>query len=83
MSLHARHSCAVSEEPIEVPLPIPKEPEPEFEDAIEPEEVVDMAPKDMPSPYARDAPKFDSSKPEELNHYIRRLEEVKSLYTKT
>jgi hypothetical protein len=59
-----------------VPLPIPEEPEPEFEDAIEPEEVVDMAPKDMPNPYARDAPKFDSSKPKELNRYIRRLEEL-------
>jgi hypothetical protein len=59
-----------------VPLPVPEEPEPEFEDAIEPEEAVDMAPKDMPNPYARDAPKFDSSKPEELNRYIRRLEEL-------
>jgi len=30
----------------------------------------------MPSPYARDAPKFSSDQPEELNHYIRRLEEL-------
>jgi hypothetical protein len=35
-----------------------------------------MAPKDMPSPYARDAPKFSSDQPEELNRYIRRLEEL-------
>jgi hypothetical protein len=35
-----------------------------------------MAPKDMPSPYARDAPKFGSDQPEELNRYIRRLEEL-------
>ena len=30
----------------------------------------------MPSPYARDAPKFSSDQPEELNRYIRRLEEL-------
>ena len=53
-----------------MPLPVPEELEPNFEDAQEQEEVVNMAPKDMPSPYARDAPRFNSDKPEELNRYI-------------
>jgi hypothetical protein len=35
-----------------------------------------MPSKDMPSPYSRDAPKFHHDKPEELNRYIRRLEEL-------
>jgi hypothetical protein len=35
-----------------------------------------MPTKDMPSPYSRDAPKFHYEKPEELNRYIRRLEEL-------
>lgn len=67
-----------------MPLPVPEESENEhFEDAIEsvtidpPIEELNMpGSKDMPSPYARDAPKFNSEKPEELNRYIRRLEEL-------
>ena len=70
VSSHARNPCAVSVEPNEVPLPVPEELEPNFEDAQETEEVVNMAPKDMPSSYARDAPRFNSDKPEELNCYI-------------
>jgi hypothetical protein len=35
-----------------------------------------MPTKDMPSPYSRDAPKFHHEKPEELNRYICRLEEL-------
>ena len=63
-------------EPNKVPLPVPEELEPNFEDAQEQEEVVNMAPKNMPSPYARDAPRFNSDKPKELNRYIWRLEEL-------
>ena len=70
VALHARNMRAVSVEPNKVPLPVPEELEPIFEDAQEQEEVVNMAPKDMPSPYARDAPRFNSDKPKELNHYI-------------
>ena len=76
VALHARNTCAVSVEPNEEPPPVPEELEPNFEDAQEQEEVVNMAPKDMPSPYARDAHRFNSDKPEELNHYIQRLEEL-------
>lgn len=61
-----------------MPLPVPEESETElFEDAVEtntidpPVQATAMpGNKEMPSPYARDAPKFDSEKPEELNHYI-------------
>lgn len=67
-----------------MPLPVPEESETElFEDAVEtntidpPVQATAMpGNKEMPSPYARDAPKFDSEKPEELNRYIRRLEEL-------
>ena len=62
MASRARNTRAVSVEPNEVPLPVPEELEPNFEDAQEQEEVVNMAPKDMPSPYARDAPRFNSDK---------------------
>ena len=34
------------------------------------EQTLNMPSKDMPSPYARDALKFQSEKPKELNHYI-------------
>jgi len=64
-----------------VPLPVPEEPDTDnFVDAVEPEDSVNMPSKDMPSPYARDAPKFSSEKPEELNRYIRRLEELFTKY---
>jgi len=68
-----------------VPLPVPGESETEFfEDTLEPTTIdppveataMPGGTKEMPSPYARDAPKFDSEKPEELNRYIRRLEEL-------
>jgi len=45
-----------------------------FEDTIE--EEADMPAKDMPSPYSKDAPKFNFEKPGELNRYIQRLEEL-------
>lgn len=35
-----------------------------------------MSSNDMPSPYSRDAPKFDYKNPEELNRFIRRVEEL-------
>jgi hypothetical protein len=69
-------------DPTQVPLPVPEETETDnFEDAIEPDETSDMPSKDMPSPYARDAPKFHYEKPEELNRYIRRLEELFSKHS--
>ena len=69
-------------DPTQVPLPVPEETETDnFEDAIEPDESSNMPSKDMPSPYARDAPKFHHEKPEELNRYIRRLEELFSKHS--
>ena len=54
-----------------MPLPVPEEPDTDnFVDTVEPEDSVNMPSKDMPSPYAKDAPKFSSEKPEELNRYI-------------
>ena len=35
-----------------------------------------MSSNDMPSPYSRDAPKFDYKNPHELNRFIRRVEEL-------
>jgi hypothetical protein len=35
-----------------------------------------MSSNDMPSPYSRDAPKFDYKNPQELNRFIRRVEEL-------
>ena len=64
-------------DPTQVPLPVPEEPDTDnFVDTVEPEDSVNMPSKDMPSPYAKDAPKFSSEKPEELNRYIWRLEEL-------
>ena len=64
-----------------MPLLVPEEPDTDnFVDAVEPEDSVNMLSKDMPSPYARDAPKFTSQKLEELNRYIRRLEEFFTKY---
>ena len=68
-------------DPTQVPLPVPETETDNFEDAIEPDESLNMPSKDMPSPYARDAPKFHYEKPEELNRYIRRLEELFSKHS--
>lgn len=66
-------------DPTQRTLPFTERDEPEqeiFEDPINEEEELDMPTKDMPSPYSKDAPKFNFEKPSELNRYIKRLEEL-------
>ena len=69
----ARNLQATAVDPSQIPLPVPIENETDtdnFEDAIDTDEILNMLSKDMPSPYTRDTPKFQSEKPEELNCYI-------------
>ena len=64
-------------DPTQINLPFSEENELEqiFEEPNQ-EDELDMPTKDMPSPYSKDAPKFNCDKPSELNRYIKRLEEL-------
>ena len=80
----ARNLQATTVDTSQIPLPVPIENKTDienFEDTIDTDEILNMPSKDMPSPYARDAPKFQSKKPKELNHYIQRLEELFAKYS--
>jgi hypothetical protein len=59
-------------DPTRIPLPIQEE---SLDNTVDIETDVEM-PAKMPSPYGKEAPKFHWEKPEELNRFIRRVEEL-------